>query len=260
MGIVGIGITFVLLTGSLPLYQNIPNINDFISNQKTKIINQWGTEGILLIKNALGSKEIALKDINSNDIDLSQKTQISFASKTKNEAEKVFIDLGNGSFININPQSAITLEQSGNDTIMQILQGNVQYYLPPELSWALEIIGKYKGKNIQDIKNGIRSDLIGQIEQKKEEFFINQIGGTMVLNPAVDKVIKFFITTLYTINPKTYEKNLENYNAIQQYLGKSITGDVTPTNTGESLKSIFSDIMSQAKKWAEETKISQWLK
>ena len=134
MGVVGIGIAFVLLTGSLPLYQNIPNMNDFINNQKTKIINQGASEGILVIKNALGSKEIALKDINSNDIDLSQKTQISFASKTKNEVEKVFIDLGNGSFVNLNPQSAITLEQSGSDTIMQILQGNIQYYLPSELS------------------------------------------------------------------------------------------------------------------------------
>ena len=70
----------------------------------------------------------------------------------------------------------------------------------------------------------------------------------MVLNPAIDKVIKFFITTLYTISPTTYEKNMENYNTIQQYLGKSITGSTEQNTTGESLKSIFSDIMSQAKK------------
>ena len=89
---------------------------------------------MLLIKNALGTKEIQLSDLNQSDIDLSQKTQISFASKTKTGLEKIFINLGNGSFININPQSAVTLEQSGNQTIMQILQGNIQYYIPPELS------------------------------------------------------------------------------------------------------------------------------
>jgi hypothetical protein len=40
MGIVGIGIAFVLLTGVLPLYTNMPSINDFIQSQKAKIINQ----------------------------------------------------------------------------------------------------------------------------------------------------------------------------------------------------------------------------
>ncbi|MEI6117960.1 MAG: hypothetical protein WCP92_01560 [bacterium] len=40
MGIVGIGIVFVLLTGVLPMYDTMPNINDFIVSQKAKIINQ----------------------------------------------------------------------------------------------------------------------------------------------------------------------------------------------------------------------------
>jgi intracellular septation protein A len=40
MGILGLGIIFVLLTGILPLYENIPSISDFISSQKAKIINQ----------------------------------------------------------------------------------------------------------------------------------------------------------------------------------------------------------------------------
>ncbi|MEI6773672.1 MAG: hypothetical protein WCL18_02365 [bacterium] len=70
----------------------------------------------------------------------------------------------------------------------------------------------------------------------------------MILNPVIDKVIKFFINTLYTISPKTYQKNLTNYNNIQQYFGKSITGDIAPTTTGTSIRSLLDDIMSQAKK------------
>jgi len=259
MIIIGIGIIFVLLTGVLPLYENMPSISDFILSQKAQIINQWAEEWTLLIKNILGTKEIPLNELNKNDIDLSQKTQISFASKTKTGLEKLFIDLGNGSFININPQSAITLEQSGENTIMQILQGNVEYYTPPELSWALQLIGKYKGKNIQEVQDTLRSNLVSQFEQKKQDFFINQIGGSMVLNPVVDKVIKFFINTLYSISPKTYQKNLNNYNTIQQYFGKSITGDVSTATTGESIRSIIDDIMFQVKKWAWETKINQRL-
>jgi hypothetical protein len=40
MGIVGLGIAFVLLTGVLPMYNTMPSINDFILSQKARIINQ----------------------------------------------------------------------------------------------------------------------------------------------------------------------------------------------------------------------------
>lgn len=259
MGIIGIGIVFVLLTGILPMYENIPNINDFIQSQKTKIINQWAQEWTLLIKNALWTKKIPINEIQASDIDLSQKTQISFVAKTKSDIEKVFINLGNGSFININPQSAVTLEQSGETTIMQILQGNVEYYLPKELSWALQLIGKYKGKSIENVQDTTRWNMVNAFEQQKERFFINEIGGDMILNPAINKVISFFINTLYTISPKAYQDNLANYNNIQAYLGISTTQSSTQKMTGESLRSMIDDIMSQVKKWAEETKINKRL-
>lgn len=258
MSIIGLGIAFVLLTWILPMYETIPSINDFIISQKAKIITDGIlTDGILTIKTALGSKQIPINELNKNDIDLSQKTQISFASKVETETGKLFIDLGNGSFIHINPQSAITLEQSWENTVMQILQGNIQYYVPSQLSGALQLIGKYQWENIQNIKNTIRSNLASQFEQKKQDFFINQIGGNMILNPAVNKVIKFFITTLYAISPKTYEKNLTNYNKIQILFG--ISPQENTPNTGENLKSMMDDIMFQVKKWAEETKIHQRL-
>ena len=250
MWIIGLGIAFVLVTGTLPMYETIPSIGDFVSSQKTKIINQWmASEWILVIKNALGTKEIPVSELKESDIDLSQKTQISFSSKTTAQLEKIFVDLGNGSFININPQSAVTLEQSWGKTIMQILQGNVQYYLPDQLSWGLKIIGKYKGKNIQTVKNDIRSNIINQFEDKKQEFFVDQIGGNMILNPTINKVIKFSINALYSISPKTYQKNLTNYNNIQQYLGISTTGDTTTKMTGENLRSMMDDLMGQIKKW-----------
>lgn len=40
MCIIGVGIAFVLLTGVLPLYENMPSISDFIQSQKAEIINQ----------------------------------------------------------------------------------------------------------------------------------------------------------------------------------------------------------------------------
>lgn len=259
MLIVGLGIGFVLLTGVLPLYETMPNIDNFIQSQKAHIINEWVEEWILTIKNALGTKQIPINELNKNSLDLSQKTQIFFASKTKTGLEKLFIDLGNGSFVNINPQSAITLEQSGGNTIMQILQGNVEYYIPSTLSWVLQLIGKYKGEKIEDVQNTIRASLVSQFEQKKEDFFINQLGGNMVLNPVINKIIRFFINTLYSISPKTYQDNLTNYNNIQQYLGNFITGSAESTTTGENLRSMIDDIMGQVKKWAGETKINQWL-
>ena len=260
MGIVGIGIVFVLLTGILPLYEIMPSGHDFISSQKVKIINQWmSNEGIITIKNALGSKQIPVNTLKESDINLSQPTQISFASQTQTDTGQIFIDIGNGSFIHINPQSAITLEQSWNSVIMQILQGNIEYYIPPEFSWAFQLMGKYTGKSIQDIQNNIRWGLVSQFEQKKSEYFINQIWGNIVLNPTINKVIKFFITTLYSISPKTYQKNLTNYTTIQQYLANTETGNSGSTSTGENIKSMIDDIMSQVKKWAGETTLLKQL-
>ncbi|MEI8009371.1 MAG: hypothetical protein WCI00_08700 [bacterium] len=60
----------------------------------------------------MGSKQIPVNTLKENDINLSQPTQISFATKTQTDTGQIFIDMGNGSFIHIDPQSAITLEQS----------------------------------------------------------------------------------------------------------------------------------------------------
>lgn len=90
--------------------------------------------------------------------------------------------------------------------------------------------------------------MVNAFEQQKERFFINEIGGDMILNPAINKVISFFINTLYTISPKAYQDNLANYNNIQAYLGISTTQSTTQKMTGESLRSMIDDIMSQVKK------------
>jgi len=253
MGIIGLGIVFVLLTGILPMYETFPSIDDFVQSQKTKIVNKWANEWILLIKNTLWTKEIPINKLQSSDIDLSQKTQISFASKTKSDLEKVFVHLGNGTFINLNPQSAVTIEQSGKNTIMQILQGDVQYYIPQELSGALQLIGKYKGKNIKEVQNSVRWDMVSAFEQQKENFFVDEIGGDIILNPTINKVISFFINTLYSINPKAYQNNLTNYNNIQKYFG--ITQDSSQNFTWESVKGMINTILSNTKQWIGETQI-----
>lgn len=256
VGIVSLGIILVVMTGVLPLYDTIPNINDFILSQKSKIIkqgtsNQW----ILTIKNAMGSKDIPIESLQQQDINLSQKTQISYAAQTSTDSGKIVIDLGNGAFINIGPQSAVTLQQSWTGTLMEILEGNIEYYAPPELSWVFQVIGKYTGKSIQDIQNSVRSDLNDQFQQKKEKFFMNQIGGDIILNPIVDKMINFFINALYIISPKSYQKNMDNYKNIQTYLSGYVQIRGSSASTGVDMKSMIDNLMLQVKKWTEETTI-----
>ncbi|MEI7558042.1 MAG: hypothetical protein WCJ45_04380 [bacterium] len=60
----------------------------------------------------MGSKDIPIESLQQQDINLSQKTQISYATQTSTDSGKIVIDLGNGAFINIGPQSAVTLQQS----------------------------------------------------------------------------------------------------------------------------------------------------
>lgn len=247
---IGLGIAFVLLTGILPMYESLPNLDNFLQSQKSQIINQWANEWTVTLKNILWSKEIQVKNLNIENIDLSQKTQILFGSKITEE--KLFIDIKNGWFINLPAQSAITLEQTGNTTSMQILQWDIEYYIPEEYSGTLEIIGNKKWTNIENIEESGWSNITKYREEQKESFFIKALWGESILNPTVDKIIKFFITNLHKISPKTYQNNLDNYNKIQEYLGNTIIEETQ--FTGESTKSMISDIRSQAKKWTEETK------
>lgn len=136
---------------------------------------------------------------------------------------------------------------------MQILQGDVQYYIPQELSGALQLIGKYKGKNIKEVQNSVRWDMVSAFEQQKENFFVDEIGGDIILNPTINKVISFFINTLYSINPKAYQNNLTNYNNIQKYFG--ITQDSSQNFTWESVKGMINTILSNTKQWIGETQI-----
>lgn len=76
----------------------------------------------------------------------------------------------------------------------------------------------------------------------------------MILNPAIDKIIRFFINTLYNISPKTYQNNRTNYKNIQHYLGNSITEE-NQNFTGESMRDIINDLISQAKRGTEDTRL-----
>lgn len=253
MGIIGLGIAFVLVTGTLPMYESIPSIENFVSSQSAKIINPGIQWGILTIKNAQGTKQIPISELQSNDIDLSSATQISFASSSASALQKLFIDLGNGAIIDLKPQSAITLQQSGEETTLQIIQGNIEYYLPDQLSWTLHTIGNRTAKRIQNDRDDSRSAIIDQFQKKKQEFFINQLGGTMILNPTINKLIKYSINALYTINPKKYQINLTNYNNIQHYLWIATGSRTNAPSTGESMSNMIDNLMGQIKKWAGET-------
>jgi len=236
------------------MYETIPNISDFVSSQKTTILNKGTKEWMLIIKNSLEKKEIANVLGKNIEIPMFEKTHITFASKTTENQEKLFISLWNGGFVQIPEQSIITIEKKGNVHKMEILQWKIEYFIPKEYSGSLVFIGKNKWVPIETIENNIRSVLIQDFETQKKAFLIEQLGWNILLNPTINKIIKFFITTLYTIQPTVYEKNMLNYQYIQKYF--DIQSEVSWQNlTWENIQNIVQDMLYQAKKWNEKTMI-----
>jgi len=64
-------------------------------------------------------------------------------------------------------------------------------------------------------------------EEKKEQIFIKELGGEIVLHPTIDTIIKWYITSLHKIHPKKYQNNLDNYYLVQEYLGKHTEENTT---------------------------------
>lgn len=200
----------------------------------------------MIIKNKLGTKQLPLQDIKTQDIDISQTPQILFTSTSTIESQKLFLDIRNMVILDIPPQSAIQITTSGHRIYIDIQKGNVVYYIPKKQSEFVDIIGKASA--ITESQDTSRTNIIQKSQQKQQELFIQALGGKIITQPMINTIIGFTIHTLYTLYPSKYQNNRENYLAIQTYLDIDQPNNSKSSFSGENIRSIFYDMIGQIKK------------
>lgn len=246
ISIISVGIVGVVYISILPMYETIPQIDNLMIGNQTTIYNQGIQQGVLIIKNKLGTKQIPLQDIKTQDIDISQTPQILFTSTSIIESHKLFLDIGNKVILDIPPQSVIQITTSGYKVIIDIQKGSIVYYIPQQQSEFVDIIGKASA--VTKIQNTSWTNIIQKSQQKQQEVFIQALGGKMITQPIINTIIGSTIQILYTLYPSKYQNNRENYLTIQTYLDIDQPNSSKSSFSGENIRSVLYDMIGQIKK------------
>ena len=201
----------ILLNHALPLYQESPDFQGFYASQDTSLIIQsrdnaqtiQDTESKITIKTDTTERIVDLL-LTSQAIPLGKETtQIIFSSKTGLQNTFAYITFPQGTIITLHPQSAATLSQSTTtlsesairdprSATLNILQGKINIYTPPEQSGYLLLTWDLTQTTLDDTGN--MQYMIDDFLRRRNEYFINQIGGEIMLNASVDAFIGRYIS------------------------------------------------------------------
>jgi hypothetical protein len=177
-------------------------------------------------------------------------TQISFISQNTGEKAQCFIQIPNGIFIQLYPQSALLLSWKYPNLEIKALQWLVSYTSWEDISQSnirLEWIQADHTPNVQ------RDELRSTFQQGKIAFLSKQII-EFSSNPTINEISKTYLQILSSLFPGIYTKDLSNYYQFQKY--------ITPTPQIDQTvdPNISKDVINEANRGWHETKIYQWRK
>jgi len=246
-----IGILFVLLAGILPMYHSLPDITAY-SIPWQKILHYGTDEGVLMLSTNVWTKEFSLKNSEIHNIDFRETTDIRFASPNVESKVRVFVDMGHDWILNIKPQSAIIFSETEKSINVEIIQWNVEYYIPEDFPKTFTILGGVSWNTMTDTTKTYRMESNIYFQEQAEKQFIEALWWELFLHPILHTLVWWYIKALYTISPNTYQNNIDNYTIIQKYRGNEPI-DSIPTIREDDTSSLWQDIRSQMKKGGEET-------
>ncbi len=205
----------------LPNYETLPNREDFLNNQKMYILTTTPYPGMITITHWWTTYQLQLqkpvyKEINEHTYAIKYISPESPISK-----KYVYIDLGNGGILWIQPQSILNIKKLWNITYIDIQKWYGSFYIPEYLSWNIIRSWKYIYQKIQEINQEPRNTLINNFDKQRKNFIIHTIWGDIMIHPMIQYITKIYLSCLQWIFPKTYTNNLENYITLRNILNLS---------------------------------------
>lgn len=211
----GISILGIFLSGFFYLYPEAPDIQGFIAKQSPKlIISSTSTipknESYIQIQNLDNQKkETFTFKPEKRKINLTENSEILYASNTPREENQIFLLLENGDLMNIFPQTLVHFDKD-HQTIT-ILQGTWEIaYSSLERKWDFSgNLQELNEKTYQTITDSYRNDL--------NIHLYKQIGNGVQKNVIIRNINKKFLTIMEKILPGVFYQNLQNFEEFNKY-------------------------------------------
>ncbi len=250
--IIGIGFLFLLWT--LPLYQQQPDWSSFYLTQKTEYIFLGDPQNVEIKEESEYGKQVIKPSQTNQHLFLVENNSrsITFEEKISNSTKKnmFVVKLPNNTIYIIYPGSKITIQKNDNKFIITKEYWKNEYYTPTSDTNVY-----IDNTNIQEQKN--KSDfslkyMIDEYENNKKQYIIDQAWWIIIMQPLYQKFSKKILDLAYSIRPNIYEENRKNYNLYKDFLGRN-----SVENNYEEEKNRRNLILEQTQKWREETRLLQ---
>ena len=247
-----IGGLFLLGLGYLPLFQNTPNSQDFISTQSRHIIVKSPSEtSVISIKQQDFVKKQEIleveKEITLKEFPLSI---ITFSNKNINSLATMTIQYPDQTTILIYPNSSFSLENSGNKQIIGKISGKMEYI---QGNSNTIIIKNATQKNISDFA---AKWLLDTYNTKQRNFVLEQAGGFLMENQSIRAISHTVILFASKIRPNRYLPYLKNEQEYKKLLKRT---DPQPQTYENKSDEASKSILNQAQQAWSKTRFLQFL-
>ena len=247
-----LGLVFLLLLGYLPLFENKPNLNDFINTQTRHIkvtsnndtsnveIKQWQFTKNQEISNT--EKEITLKG--------SALSIINFTNRNTETSANMTIQFADQTTVFIYPNTSFSLQISGDQQIIDKINGQMEY-----ISWQTNniIIKESTAKKISDFS---AAWLWISYWTNQKSYILQKAWWTIMENQSVRAFSHNIIRLASQIRPNKYTPYLDNE---RQYIKILWRTETRPQTYESKSNDITNGIVDEGKQGASKTTFLQFL-
>lgn len=215
----------VLAMSILPLFETIPSTQDFIQSQKSYLyvfwVSSWQDSSI----NIQNQDTELTFDSTMNypqKLDLASTVALQYPARDHIKNQFTRLVLPDATTILILPQTKFSLTTAkiatGTQHNFSIAQWKYKVFASSFLDYPIDYQVQ-TGVSFQ-LSSGMsytHKQILHEVTQRKNEFFVDQAWGPYLNNPTIQKTLRIYISTLFSIRPDKFANNMLNYENYQQY-------------------------------------------